>query len=267
MNSPLILPRTPISATTPDDRTNFVEWVEPTRRASWLVALVRLVLSSIRPSRPVVGVLVLLAAATASAQDAPKPGTPAPTPAPKEAPQDTKPAPVVLDPATVAKLREITFDAAREGDVKTLEEYFKTGQPAEITNNRGDSLLILACYHGHDDAVRVILEQPKTPIDARNKMGFTALTGASYKGYVGIVKQLAAKKADLNSANEKGQTALMYAAMFGRTEVVKFLVEQKADIRARDSGGKTALDLARSQGAADAAKVLEAAMQPKPPVE
>ena len=185
---------------------------------------------------------------------------PKPAPAPS-----SKPAPVVLDPATVAKLREIAFEAAREGDAKTLTEYFKAGQPAEIVDNRGDSLLILAAYHGHDDAVKAILSQPKTPIDAKNKMGFTALTGASYKGYVGIVKQLAAKKADLNAANDRGQTPLMFAALFGRTEVVRYLVERKVNLSAKDDAGKTARDLAASQGNTEVVKILEAAE--KPPVE
>ncbi len=212
----------------------------------------------------ILALTLAVAGGIASAQDTPKPTTPAP--APQEQAKD-KPAPVVLDPATVAKLRETTFDAAREGNVKTLEEYFKTGQPVDISNSRGDSLLILACYHGHDDAVRVILEQAKTPINARNKMGFTALTGAAYKGYIGIVRQLAAKKADLNLSNERGQTPLMFAAMFGRTEVVKYLIEQKVDIKAKDSAGKTARDLARLQGSTDAEKILEAAENPKPPVE
>ncbi len=165
----------------------------------------------------------------------------------------------------MAKLREVAFEAAREGDTKTLDEYFKAGQPADILNTRGDSLLILACYYGHDAAVKAILAQPKAPINARNKMGFTALTGASYKGYLGIVKQLAAQKADLNSANEKGQTALMFAAMFGRTEVVRYLIEQKVDVKAKDEAGKTARDLAQFQGAAEVVKLLLAAEQP--PVE
>ena len=180
--------------------------------------------------------------------------------------QEPAPAPAPLDPASVAKLRAGAFEAARVGDVKTLAAYFKTGQPAEIISPRGDSLLILACYHGHDDAVKLILDQPKTPINARNKLGFTALTGAAYKGYIGIVQQLAAKGADLNLANQRGQTPLMFAAMFGRTEVVRWLVEHHVDLQAKDAAGKTARDLARLQGKTDAETILEAAEKAAPPV-
>ncbi len=194
----------------------------------------------------------LLPGSRVGANDDPPKPAPAPSPQPKSKP-------VVLDPATLAKLREVAFDAAREGDLKTLAEYFKAGQPADIVNNRGDTLLILASYHGHDDAVKAILDQPKAPLDARNKMGFTALTGAAYKGYLGIVKQLVAKKADLNASNARKQTPLMFAAMFGRAEVVCYLVDRKVDLKAKDDAGKTALDLARFQGNDEVIKILEAA--------
>ena len=174
-----------------------------------------------------------------------------------------KPKPVVLDEATRAKLREIAFQAARDGDVKTLSAYFEAGLPAEIVNDRGDTLLILAAYHTHPEAVKVLLDQEKTPIEAKNKMGFTALTGAAYRGNLPIVKQLAAKGAKLDSANARGQTPLMYAAMFGRAEVVAYLIEKKADLNAKDSEGRTALELAKAQDRKEVVALLKDALRPK----
>ena len=177
------------------------------------------------------------------------------------------PRPGVVDQATQAKLREIAFQAAREGDVKTLAAYFESGLPADIVNARGDTLLILAAYHGHDDAVKTILTRPKILIDAKNKMGFTALTGAAYKGYLGIAKRLVAKGANPNAANKRGQTPLMYAAMFGRTEVVAFLVRSHANLDAKDDQGRTALMLASEQGGAEVVSLLAKAreQEPSPP--
>ncbi len=182
----------------------------------------------------------------------------------QEAP--TRPGAVVLDGPTLAKLREVAFDAAREGDVKTLAAYFEANQPVDIVNARGDSLLILAAYHGHDEAVRTILARKKVPIDAKNKMGFTALTGAAFKGYVGIARQLVEKGAAPDSANDRGQTPLMFAAMFGRLEVVKFLVESKVDVTKKDDQGRTALALAQAQGEgnAEVTKLLRDAESRKP---
>ena len=173
------------------------------------------------------------------------------------------PRPVVLDEATRAKLREIAFQAAREGDSKTLSAYFEAGLPADIVNDRGDTLLILASYHTHLDAVKLILDQPKTPIEAKNKMGFTALTGAAYRGNLPIVKQLAAKGARLDTSNDRGQTPLMFAALFGRTEVVAFLVRNKVDLHRQDSQGRTALALAEQQDRKDVVALLLEAVKPK----
>ena len=138
----------------------------------------------------------------------------------------------------------------------TKLQWAKEFGATDVVNARGDSVLILAAYYERDEAVRVILDQPSVAIDAKNKMGFTALTGAAYKGRLGIVKQLAAKGANLNAANDRGQTSLMYAAMFGRSEVVAFLIKSRANLSIRDAQGRTALMLAQSQGNADVAALL-----------
>jgi ankyrin repeat protein len=174
-------------------------------------------------------------------------------------PKPEKPRPVVLDEATRTKLREIAFQAAREGDVTTLSAYFEEGLPADIVNDRGDTLLILAAYHGHAEAVKAVLGAPKAPLDAKNKMGFTALTGAAYRGNLPIVKQLAKAGAKLDTANDRGQTPLMYAAMFGRKEVVAFLIESKVDLTRKDSQGRTALALAEAQDRKEVVALLREA--------
>jgi len=173
------------------------------------------------------------------------------------------PAPVKVDEATRAKLKEIAFQAAREGDAKTLTEYFKAGFPADETNTRNDTLLILAVYHGHAAAVDVILKQKKPGLLHRNKMGFTALDGAAFKGSVPLAKQLVKAGADVNAANADGKTPLMLAALTGRTEMAKYLLEAGAKPDASDKDGTTALKLARTQGAKEVVALLEAALAPK----
>ncbi len=173
------------------------------------------------------------------------------------------PAPVPLDDATRAKLKEVAFQAARAGDAATLKEYFAAGFPADGTNAREDTLLILAVYHGHADAVEVILKQLKPALKHRNKMAFTALDGAAFKGAVPLAKQLVKAGADVNGANDAGKTPLMLAALTGRTEMVKYLLEAGAKPDAADKDGTTALKLARTQGAKEAVALLEAALQPK----
>lgn len=170
------------------------------------------------------------------------------------------PAPVEVTPAVAAKLQLIAFQAARDGDLETLSAYFSAGRDVNEANARGDTLLTVAAYSKQEPAVALILRQPKVAVDARNKMGLTALSAAAFKGHVGIAKKLVAAKADVNAANGSKQTPLMFAALTGKLEVVEYLLSVGADPAASDASGNTPLKLARTQGAADVVKRLEAAL-------
>lgn len=59
----------------------------------------------------------------------------------------------------VVELAGKIFDLARQGEAATLAAYLDAGVPANLTNDRGDTLVMLAAYHGHADAVTVLLER------------------------------------------------------------------------------------------------------------
>ena len=48
------------------------------------------------------------------------------------------------------------FDLARAGDLKLIH-YLAAGLPPNMANQRGDSLLMLAAYHGHEELVAAML--------------------------------------------------------------------------------------------------------------
>src|SRR5437870_4659651 len=62
------------------------------------------------------------------------------------------------DPEVVELATKI-FDLARQGETETLVAYVDAGVSANLTNDSGDSLVMLAAYHGHTDAVRALLER------------------------------------------------------------------------------------------------------------
>lgn len=64
----------------------------------------------------------------------------------------------VPDPEVVELATKI-FDLARRGETETLVAYVDAGVPANLTNDRGDSLVMLAAYHGHAEAVRALLDR------------------------------------------------------------------------------------------------------------
>ena len=51
------------------------------------------------------------------------------------------------------------FDLARTGDTERLADAIDAGVPVNLTNEVGDSLLILAAYHDHPDTVRALLDR------------------------------------------------------------------------------------------------------------
>ncbi len=154
------------------------------------------------------------------------------------------------------ELTEIIFNHVRAGNAAALQLYLDSGYTPNAINARGDSLLVLAAYKSQPEIVKLLLSQPGTNVNFQNKMGFTALTGASFKGETAIMKQLIAAGANVNQRNLSGQTALMFAALTGRFDAVKMLLGYKADAKAVDASGNTAAALAHQQGAEDVAQVL-----------
>jgi ankyrin repeat protein len=115
-----------------------------------------------------------------------------------------------LDDATIEFATQV-FDLARSGDTSTLEQLLEHGLAPNLRNAKGDSLLMLASYHGHLDTVRVLLQYKADP-DLRNQNGQTPIAGAAFKGNLPMIELLLAHGADIEGASPDGRTALMIAA-------------------------------------------------------
>ena len=119
------------------------------------------------------------------------------------------------DDETLA-LAHALFDAAREGNAALLAGYLAAGAPAGLTNAAGDSLLMLAAYHGHADAARLIL-QHGADANAANDRGQTPLAGAVFKNYADVVQALVAAGADPDAGTPSARAA---AQMFARADLL-----------------------------------------------
>ncbi|WP_343901045.1 ankyrin repeat domain-containing protein [Arthrobacter rhombi] len=73
-----------------------------------------------------------------------------------------------------------TFDLARQGEADRLLALIAEGLPADLTDHKGDTLLILASYNGHNDLARALVERGAT-IDRLNDKGQSALTCAVFR--------------------------------------------------------------------------------------
>ena len=107
-----------------------------------------------------------------------------------------------IDP-DVIELAGRLFDLARFGHTDELVAYVDAGVPVNLTNDKGDTLLILAAYHGYPETVAALL----------------------------------ARGADHSRANDRGQTALAAAVFRQSTATVTALLDAGAD---PDAGGPSA---------------------------
>lgn len=91
-----------------------------------------------------------------------------------------------------------SFEWARAGDVARVSQLLTMGAPPNLTNDRGDSLLILAAYHRQEDMVRLLLEH-RADVERVNDNGQTALGAAVFRQDRAIVDLLLASGADPDS--------------------------------------------------------------------
>ncbi|MER7664981.1 ankyrin repeat domain-containing protein [Streptomyces sp. NPDC096193] len=117
----------------------------------------------------------------------------------------------------VIELATKVFDLARQGETETLAAYVDAGVPANLTNDRGDTLVMLAAYHGHASAVEALLARGAEP-DRPNDRGQTPLAGAVFKGEDEVIRVLLAGGADPSAGMP---SAVDTAQMFGKTELLE----------------------------------------------
>jgi ankyrin repeat protein len=112
-----------------------------------------------------------------------------------------------------------TFDMARNGETERLLALVDQGLPADLTDAKGDTLMILAAYKDQDAIVRGLVE----------------------------------RGADVNRLNDKGQGALTCAVFRQNEPLTRFLLEHGADPRL---GAQNALAVTDMFGLPELKKVI-----------
>ena len=111
------------------------------------------------------------------------------------------------------------------GDTAGLAAMLKDGLAVDAQDAKGNTLLMLAAYHGKTETVAVLLRNRAT-VDLRNDKGQTPLGGVAFKGYVDTATLLLDAGAD-PLADQGGSTPVDYATMFGRQEILVLLRERR----------------------------------------
>ena len=113
-----------------------------------------------------------------------------------------------IDPGVI-ELAGRVFDLARAGSTEELAAYVDAGVPVNLTNDKGDTLLILAAYHGHPETVGALLDRGADHGRA-NDRGQTALAAAVFRQSADSVARLLAAGADPDAGGPSARATAVF---------------------------------------------------------
>ncbi|GAA4899988.1 ankyrin repeat domain-containing protein [Tessaracoccus lubricantis] len=119
----------------------------------------------------------------------------------------------IPDGSDPTELAHWLFDQARQGETQRLGAYVDAGAPVDLTDADGNTLLMLAAYHGHADTVRALVARGANP-DALNDRGQSPLAGAVFKQADDVVAALLDAGADPDAGEPSARAT---AQLFGVT--------------------------------------------------
>ena len=111
-------------------------------------------------------------------------------------------------PPEVVAFATRMFDSARQGDIAVFTQALPAGLSANLTNDKGDSLIMLAAYHGHAQLVSLLLSHGANP-NSLNDRGQSPLAGAVFKNEADVVDALLAGGADPDMGEPSAMEALV----------------------------------------------------------
>ncbi|CAB0516372.1 ankyrin repeat domain-containing protein [Corynebacterium diphtheriae] len=122
-------------------------------------------------------------------------------------------------PQDVQELVSQLFDMARRGDTETLAQYIDHGVDANLRNQDGNSLLMIAAYSGHHACVDMLADRG-ADVNTLNDRGQSPLAGAIFKQEPEVIDSLLRHGADPTAGQP---SAIDTARMFGREDLVERL--------------------------------------------
>jgi ankyrin repeat protein len=152
----------------------------------------------------------------------------------------------------------LLFSAAAAGCEDLVADLLRRGAAINARDRLGRTALALAAKEGRERLVEVLTERGAA-IDARAISGATPLFLASEADHSSIVRYLVAHGADVNLTGTGGSTPLIAAAFNGNFTLIGLFLMKGADANALDASGKTAIVYAASRGFTHAvARLIEA---------
>lgn len=122
--------------------------------------------------------------------------------------------PAQVDEAIIELAHQL-LDWARAGDTERVDAYVAAGAPVNLSDAGGNTLLMLAAYHGHAATVAMLAARG-ADVDRLNDRGQSPLAGAVFKDEQEVVRTLLDAGADPDTGSPSARET---ATMFGRPEL------------------------------------------------
>ncbi|XP_059621039.1 ankyrin repeat and KH domain-containing protein mask isoform X3 [Phlebotomus argentipes] len=146
--------------------------------------------------------------------------------------------------------------ACAGGHVAAVQELLAHGANVEDHNENGHTPLMEAASAGHVEVAKILLEHGAGINTHSNEFKESALTLACYKGHLDMVRFLLEAGADQEHKTDEMHTALMEASMDGHVEVARLLLDSGAQVNMPTDSFESPLTLAACGGHVDLAMLL-----------
>ncbi len=159
---------------------------------------------------------------------------------------------VLVTPEVLAELEALAADAARRGDIDTLERALNAGVAPNTATPRGDSLLMLAASYGQLSTVAVLLARGANPNQTDAK-GQAPLAGVAFKGLSTspLFLVFGIRGVRCRALGRRPHAARHGGGIQPRADG-RVAAEHGASPDARDASGLRPIDVATAMGAAEA---------------
>ena len=152
-----------------------------------------------------------------------------------------------LSPGEVFQANLLLFPAAARGCEGLVRELLGRGAAIEARDRLGRTALALAAKEGRTRVAELLIERGAS-VNTRAISGATPLFFATEADHSSTAKYLLAQGADVSLPGAGGLTPLMAAAFNGNAELVGLYLTKGADPHTLDASGKAAMAYAAARG-------------------
>ncbi|CAL1272132.1 unnamed protein product [Larinioides sclopetarius] len=146
--------------------------------------------------------------------------------------------------------------ACAAGHVDIVRILLDAGARVEDHNENGHTPLMEAASAGHVEVAKLLVERGASINTHSNEFKESALTLACYKGHLEMVRFLLEAGADREHKTDEMHTALMEASMDGHVEVARLLLDSGAQVNMPADSFESPLTLAACGGHVELAMLL-----------